>query len=273
MTGDHLSAYSRTAPFAPLVMGTLTVKLAEKPGEVEAAQRLRYDIFCGEIGATPTPEMEKLGRDFDRFDMLCDHLLVLHTPESGQQEVVGTYRLLRDGPMREIGHYYTEDEFDISALKNFDGNIMELGRSCVRADFRNRAAMQLLWKGIGAYVMHHQIGLMFGCASFSGADPAKHREGLAYLHHFHHAEPDLCVRALPERYVPMDTMPADAIDRRAAFHALPVLVKGYLRLGGMIGDGAVLDEVYNTTDVSIIVKTDRIGEQYVSKYAPAGGEA
>ena len=109
---------------------------------------------------------------------------------------------------------------------------------------------------------------MFGCASFAGADPALHAEALAYLRHFHPAPDDIAPRALPERYVSMDTMSIEAIDKKRAFMALPVLVKGYLRIGGVIGDGAVLDPDFNTTDVSVVVRTKGVGDKYVSRYVP-----
>lgn len=255
--------------FEPIRIGNLAVRIAESAEEIIAAQKLRYQVFCGEMGAKPTPEMEAAKMDFDKFDPVCDHLLVLHYPEGEEKpEVVGTYRLLRAETMPQIGRYYSEDEYDVSQLKSYPGKIMELGRSCVREDFRSRAAMQLLWRGIGGYVQVHDVALMFGCASFPGDDPEKHIEGLSYLWHFHRADPEFCARALESRYVSMDLMPPDKIDQKRAFLNLPVLVKGYLRLGGKIGDGAVLDHEYNTTDVSVVVRTDFVSEKYASKYTP-----
>ncbi len=255
------------SPFAPIVLGNLAVKIAETEEEIAAAQRLRYEVFCGEIGAIPTPEMKLQGRDFDEFDDVCDHLLVLHYAHEGAPpEVVGTYRLLRTVNMKKVGRFYTEDEYEIDSLKQYPGNIMELGRSCTRADFRSKAAMQHLWRGIGEYVTFYNISLMFGCASFPGSDPALHAEGLSYLHHFHRADEAYCPTALPDRYVDMNLMPKEQINERKAFLSLPVLVKGYLRLGAKIGNGAVLDHAYNTTDVSVVVRTDLVGQKYASKY-------
>lgn len=258
----------KPAPFDPITVGNLTVKLAETVEEVIAAQKLRYLIFVGEIGATPSPEMQDEGRDFDIFDEYCDHMLVIATAPDETTEIVGTYRLLRTARMKELGKYYSEDEFDISALKAMPVEIVELGRSCVREDFRSKAAVQLLWRGIGEYVTYYDIKYMFGCASFFGADPAIHAHELSFLHHFHAAPVDISPKALPERYVPMDTLPVDKIDKKRAFYALPVLIKGYLRLGGFIGDGAVIDSVYNTVDVCVVVKIAEVEDRYVSKYAP-----
>ncbi|MFO1242431.1 MAG: GNAT family N-acyltransferase [Rickettsiales bacterium] len=258
----------KPAPFAPIVLGNLKVKVAETPDEVVAAQRLRYQIFVGEIGAHPTAEMQAEQRDFDEFDLHCDHMLVIAIGNDGNEEIVGTYRLLRAEGMKKVGRYYSEDEFDVSALKKLQGELLELGRSCVREDFRNKAAMQLLWRGIGEYVTYYDIKYMFGCASFAGSDPKAHEQELAFLHHFHSAPEALSPKALPSRYVDMNMLPKDKVDQKRAFYDLPVLIKGYLRLGGFIGDGAVIDAVYNTVDVSIVVDTSGVGEKYVSKYAP-----
>ncbi|MBY0354923.1 MAG: GNAT family N-acetyltransferase [Rickettsiales bacterium] len=255
-------------PFEPIIQGPLCVRLAVTQAEIETAQHLRYEIFCNEIGAKATPEMAALQRDFDQFDPVCDHMLVIHKTEDGTEHIVGTYRLLLTDRAARVGRFYTEGEYNISLLKQRGGKIMELGRSCVHRDFRIRPVMQLLWRGIGAYVNFHEVELMFGCASFAVANVETHRLGLAYLHHFHPATPDLCPRALPEHYVDMNLMPKEDISEKEGFHGLPPLLKGYLRLGGMIGDGAVLDYDYNTTDVCIVVKTDKIGENYVAKFAP-----
>ena len=126
--------------------------------------------------------------------------------------------------------------------------------------------MQLLWSGIAAYVFYYSIDLMFGCASLPGIDPDALAMPLSYLYHHHLAPADLRPRALPERYVDMRRLRSPAIDPARALAALPPLIKGYLRLGGFVGDGAVIDEQFNTTDVCILVKTDLITEKYSRHY-------
>jgi L-ornithine Nalpha-acyltransferase len=96
---------------------------------------------------------------------------------------------------------------------------------------------------------------MFGVASFPGADPAAHAQALAWLHHHHLAPPALRVRALPDGFHPMDTLPAAALDKRAALAGIPPLIKGYLRMGGLVGEGAWIDRTFNTTDVCVIIDT------------------
>jgi putative hemolysin len=146
------------------------------------------------------------------------------------------------------------------------GEILELGRSCVGEDYRSRAAMQLLWRGIADYVLHYGISVMFGCGSLPGTDPAKLAMPLSYLYCNHLAPPELRACALPERYVDMRIVPPGEIDQRAAIGMLPALIKGYLRLGGFIGDGAVVDRQFNTTDVCIIVKTNLLAQKYYRHY-------
>jgi putative hemolysin len=206
-------------------------------------------------------------RDFDRFDNDCDHLLVLdHGNGRGSNPVVGTYRLLRRVAARRLGGFYSADEYDIAPLVAHEGEILELGRSCVDAAYRQRPAMQLLWNGIAAYVFHYDITLLFGCASLPGTDPDMLATPLSYLHYYHLAPSALRPRALSERYVDMRRLSFGAIDPGRALSALPPLIKGYLRLGGFIGDGAVIDEQFNTTDVCILVKTDLVTAKYSRHY-------
>lgn len=250
--------------------GNLEVLIAADKDDIVLAQKLRYRVFVEEMGAKASKEDAVSGIDEDEFDAVCDHLLVVeHQPEGGYK-VVGTYRMLRRTAMQKIGRFYSESEFDISKVKAFDGEILEVGRSCVHQDYRERAVMQLLWRGIGAYVSKFEVGIMFGCASFHGVDPSQHAATLSYLNHFHLAPPELRSRALASRYVRMNMISQEEIDKKAAFSALPPLIKGYLRLSGYIGDGAVIDYDYNTIDVAIIVKTDLVTSKYANRYGSSG---
>jgi putative hemolysin len=247
--------------------GDLEVTLAESDADVQAALSLRYRVFYEEMGAKPTDEMAARRQDFDAYDESADHLLVLdHERGTGPERVVGCYRLMRREHVQKTGAFYTADEYDISPIELRGGNVMELGRSCVDANYRNRSTMQLLWRGIAAYVFRHDVDLMFGCASLHGTDPSEMAPQLSYLYHYHLAPEALCPKALPERYSTMDLLPKEEIDVRRTMASLPPLVKGYLRLGGFVGDGAVVDHQFNTTDVCVIVKTDLISEKYHKHY-------
>ena len=247
--------------------GPLEVRLAQSAADIDAAQALRYRIFYEKMGARPLPGMESERRDRDQFDQICDHLLVLdHSRGAGLDAVVGTYRLIRRDAAARLGAFYSAAEYDIGPLIAYPGEILELGRSCVDAGYRARPVMQLLWSGIAAYVSHYEIALMFGCASLPGIDPDALAVPLSYLYHHHLAPPALRARALPERYVEMRRLDAPAIDPMRTLAILPPLIKGYLRLGGFVGDGAVIDEQFNTTDVCIVVKTDLVTEKYTRHY-------
>lgn len=249
------------------VSGSMEVRLAADAAEVDAAQALRYRVFYEEREAKPVGDMAAKRRDFDEYDDIADHLLVLdHSRGEGPQAVVGTYRLIRRSRADSRGGFYTAGEYDISKIVGFPGEILELGRSCVDPGYRNRSTMQLLWKGIAAFVFRYDITLMFGCASLPGNDVDAIGDQLSYLYHHHLAPERLRVRALPHLHVDMNRLAADQIDAKRALAALPPLVKGYLRLGGFVGDGAVIDPQFNTTDVCVIVQTDAVTEKYYRHY-------
>ena len=246
--------------------GSLCVRLATTAAEIDAAQALRYRIFYEGLGARPFSEALHHRRDVDRFDDDCDHLLVLDHSRGCGGLVVGTYRLLRREAAARLGGFYSADEYDLTPLLAHPGEILELGRSCVDPVYRQRPVIQLLWRGIAAYVFQHEIALMFGCASFHGTDPDVLAAPLSYLHHHHLAPLSLRPRALNDRYVDMCRLRVAAFDSGQALTSLPPLIKGYLRLGGFVGDGAVIDEQFNTTDVCLLVKTNLVAGKYSRHY-------
>lgn len=252
--------------FTPIHSGNLTLRLAENEADVYAAQRLRYRIFCEEMGAVANLAVQQQKRDFDQFDEACYHLIVTDNTRIGDARVVGTYRLLTRQNMQQIGSFYTETEYDIGALKANPVEMMELGRSCVEQQYRTRPVIQMLWQGIGAFISAKEIKLMFGCASFHGVNVKEHVHALSYLYHYHLAPAEIRPKALPAHYVNMNLMPKEEVVPRAALAALPPLIKGYLRLNGLVGDGAVLDYAFNTCDVSIVVQTEAMGARHAAKY-------
>jgi len=247
--------------------GDLDVFLAETEDDIRAAQALRYRVFYDEGGAKADAETAACGRDFDSFDDIADHLLVIdHARGHGPDRVVGTYRLMRREHAARAGGFYTANEYDISPILSHPIEVMELGRSCVDAHYRTRHTMQLLWRGIAAYVFHYNVDLMFGCASLHGTNIESLAPSLSYLYQNHLAPKDLRPVTLPEFYQPMNLLAPEQLDARRVLAALPPLMKGYLRLGGFVGDGAFVDRQFNTTDVCIIVKTDLVSEKYFRHY-------
>jgi len=254
-------------PFTEIRSGNLGVRLAAGEAEIDSVQALRYRVFYQEMGARADTETTDTRRDRDIYDTVADHLLVVdHSLGEGPDSVVGTYRLIQRRAASRIGHFYSSDEYDIAPIEAVPGRIMELGRSCVDTGYRNRSVMQLLWRGIAAYVFMHDIELMFGCASLPGTDPDSLALELTYLYYNYLAPVAIRPRALPHRYIEMRRLDRDSIDTRAALTRLPPLIKGYLRLGGFVGDGAVIDPQFNTTDVAVVVQTDLVTEKYYKHY-------
>jgi L-ornithine Nalpha-acyltransferase len=245
------------------------------PDEIEACQRLRYRVFYEELGASARGDAARDHIDRDRFDAICDHLLVVQTADVvardaimlADGELIGTYRLLRQEVAEANGGFYTEGEFDILPLIEAHPELrfLELGRSCVLRPFRTKPVVELLWQGIWNYVRAHGMHVMLGCASLEGTDPDVHALALSFLAQSA-PPPEWNVRALPERYVEMRRIPAAQIDPRRALKDLPPLIKGYLRLGCYIGDGAVIDQQFNTIDVLIILPVSAINTRYFAHF-------
>jgi L-ornithine Nalpha-acyltransferase len=254
--------------------GELSLRLARGESEIRACQRLRYLVFYEELSAHADAFASVARIDADRFDAICDHLVVVRHGESpsaetvrlADGELVGTYRLLRQDVAERHGGFYTADEFDIAPLlaRHPQLRFLELGRSCVLAAYRTMPVIELLWQGIWDYVRSHRIDVMFGCASFEGADPDMHAAGLGFLAAARPVPPEWHVRAKPHRYVEMSRWHGP--DTRHALRTLPPLVKGYLRLGCYIGEGAVIDHQFNTVDILIVLPVEAINTRYFGHF-------
>ena len=247
--------------------GNLEVRLAKNADEINAAQSLRYKVFYEEMSANPSSKMKALKRDFDEFDDYWDHLLVFDNSKSSvKDKVIGTYRLNRKSKAKNYGGFYTAQEYNIDGLLKYPGEILELGRSCVDNAYRNGQTMQLLWRGIANYVFFHDIEIMFGCARFPGIEVESIKTLLSYLYHNHLAPEEICPVAVKDRYINMNIVDKEAINLIETRKRIPPLIKGYLRLGSFVGDGAVLDEQFGTIDICIVLKTDLVSKRYKSHY-------
>lgn len=256
-------------------IGNLEVRLARTPRELRKAQSLRYKVFYGEMDAVANAKTRFFRRDEDRFDQICDHLLVFDHDSLNRRKkprIVGTYRLLRQEVAELHGGFYTADEYDIAPLlvRHSHLSFLELGRSCVLPEYRTSRTVELLWHGIWSYVLAHDLDVMFGCASFAGTDPQDNATALSFLHHHAAPAPEWSVKALPGRYMDMNLLSKEAVSTRTALRELPPLVKGYLRIGAKIGNGAVIDHQFGTTDVLIVLPVSEIDERYIKHF---GAEA
>ncbi len=257
--------------------GAMEVKLVTSPEDIYASQSLRYRVFYQEMSARADNDTLKTELDKDHFDDICEHLIVVdhscHNSDVGgigkRAAVIGTYRLLPQDIAEKNGGFYTSGEFDIIPLVNSKRSthkFLELGRSCVLKQYRTKQILELLWHGIWRYVRMRNLDVMVGCASFEGIDPEEHALPLSFLHHNFSAPDEWAVKALPNRYVNMNRMPENQLDQRAAMREMPPLIKGYLRLGAYIGEGAVIDEQFGTTDILIILPNSRISTRYLAHF-------
>jgi len=260
-------------------MGDLEVRLARTRSDLRRAQRLRYDVFYQEMSARPTFTAQMRRRDEDRYDAVCDHLLVVDKSASADHprdwtgrrkpRVIGTYRVLRQEIAQRTFGFYTQGEYDIGPLiasKSPRYRFLELGRSCVLKPYRNKRTVELLWHGLWTYVREHKVDVMLGCASFEGTDPEEHAMALSYLHHYALAPPEWRVRAHPRLHVNMNRIPKEKVNAKQALKSLPPLIKGYLRVGSFIGDGAVIDRQFGTTDVFVILPVEKIDPRYFGHF-------
>jgi L-ornithine Nalpha-acyltransferase len=258
-------------------IGNLEVRLARSVADIKKAQRLRFEVFYREMAAIPDARTLLKKRDQDDYDAICDHLLVIDTttertakrPWPRRSKVVGTYRVLMQEVAEKNQGFYTQGEYDIAPLiarKRATHHFLELGRSCVLKPYRNRRTVELLWQGLWTYVRERGVDVMLGCASFPGTDPTQHALALSFLHHYSRAPEDWFVSAHPDLKVDMNMMPKDKVNTKEALKGMPPLIKGYLRLGAYVGDGAVVDKQFGTTDVLIIMPVEAIDARYFSHF-------
>ena len=257
-------------PISGKTQRRLAIRLARDAGDRLAVQRLRWKVFFEEMGAAAVASAAT-HIDSDAYDDLCDHLLVIDEDIVGDESVVGTYRLLRESVAMAAEGFYSDGEFDLSSLTTGEGRprgeLLELGRSCVLPAYRTSATISLLWRGIADYIARHDIGLMFGCASFHGTNPDDHAAALSLLAHNHLAPPTQ--RPVVRDGVARERLPRGSDDERRALLSLPPLVKGYLRAGARFGDGAFVDEAFNTVDVCVVMPVELIAARYNARFSAA----
>ena len=239
---------------------TLIVRFAESEEDILAAGRLRYRVFVEELGGDG-PMVDHVRKfERDRFDPFSKHLVLIdpETPPSTLDHVVGVYRVMTEAAADAAGQFYSEDEYDLSLLRASGRKLLELGRSCVAREFRGGTAVWRLWSALAQFVEDEKIEILFGVASFHGTDLDALAEPLSLLDARHLAPEDIRVRAKSEVFQPMNLVADADIQSVRAMKAVPALIKSYLRLGGFVGEGAFVDHAFNTTDVCLILDTDRM---------------
>jgi L-ornithine Nalpha-acyltransferase len=234
--------------------GRFTVKLVLEKRDLEAAFRLRFDV-CNEELNKGLPESCLKGMDKDAYDDYCDHLVVIDTQS---KKVVGASRMMPGVVAENSIGYYSESEFDLTAIRNLPGAKLELGRSYVHQDYRNAAIISMLWKGIAAYSEAYDLQLLFGCGSLDTANMAEINIVYSYLSRFHKA--DERYRVDPLKWL-QGVQVLSFCDREMAFSLMPPLMKRYLRLGAQICGEPAFDRVFRTTDFFVLLDTETLLER------------
>lgn len=242
------------ADIGPRHKGSLRVGFAESFTDIRDAQRLRYDVFAREMGAclhNPLP-----GLDQDHFDDYCVHLLVR---DSDTQKVVGCTRILTDQRARDAGGFYSQTEFDLGSILTLPGRFMEIGRTCIHADYRNGATLAALWSGLAAFIAEHGFDYLIGCASIPlGEDDGQAQAIIADLSQ-HYLTPEQF------RVKPFYTLPPRG--RLAGVrYTLPPLLRAYLRMGAQIGGEPCLDVDFGVADLFILLPTRHLDRRYARHF-------
>lgn len=262
ITAPHALPHRSPTPLAA-VAPVLETRWADCEEDVREAQRLRFCVFAQEMGARLTPpEGTPPGLDADRFDAFCDHLLVRAVdPVHGPGPLIGTYRVLTPEAARRAGGFYTDTEFDLAPLAPLRGSALELGRSCVDADWRSGSVIMALWTALGQYMVDHALDTMIGCASIGLDD-----QGTAAARLWHRLCRTHLVeerwRVEPRIALPLDSEPDTDADSDLPPPATPPLIKGYLRCGARLLGPPALDVAFNTADLPLMLRVDEVSPRY-----------
>ncbi|HXG49822.1 MAG TPA: GNAT family N-acyltransferase [candidate division Zixibacteria bacterium] len=242
-------------------MPDFDITITTDPGAVREAQRLRFEVFNLEMGRGLKSSYAS-GLDVDEFDRFCEHLIVR---EPAGREVIGTYRLLLGSQARRHIGFYSEKEFDLSNIKKLGGELLELGRTCARKDFRDRSLIPLMWETIGDYVRRNHVRFLFGCASLYTADPQQVSEIYALLKRDHYAPERFRVQPLPSCRFENLREDVEIAEEQGLFLKLPSLIKGYLRLGAVVCGPPALDAEFGTTDFFLLLDIGSLQGDYLRR--------
>ena len=237
---------------------TLVLGIATTQEEVEAVQRLRYDVYTKEMNVR-FPDATN-GLDVDRFDEFCKHLVVMDT---SKDLVVGTYRILTPQKAVEAGGFYSESEFELGPMESLRSELSECGRSCTHPDYRDGAVIMLLWSGLAQFLRYYNLRYLFGCASVSlmdGGMQAAHVWQLAKQQIQEHADKPMVKPLLPYSIESLEKMADD--DERVLESRMPALIKGYLKIGARICGEPAWDKDFNTADFPVIVDVENMDLRY-----------
>lgn len=242
------------------------VRLTRNKEERKQVRQLRYNVFVMEEGASVTDEQRALGEEYDAYDKFAEYMAVFHNGR-----VVGTYRIIDRNSADKMGGFYTENEFNISKIKKYHGNIAEMSRACVAPEYRENAlVMRMLWAGLGELIVRRKIRVLFGVASFVGTKPARSAQAISYLYYNHLTPSRLRATVLTDKFADgvnpklgrMNILPREFVDEADARAEMTPLIKGYLRLGATFGRGVFVDVPFNSYDIFVMIETRKMNAAY-----------
>ena len=238
---------------------SLVLGIATTQEEVEAVQRLRYDVYTTEMGVHFPDAID--GRDVDHFDQFCQHLVVMDTKED---LVVGTYRILTPENAVKAGGFYSESEFELTQMEHLRAELSECGRSCTHPDYRDGAVIMLLWSGLAQFLRYHNLRYLFGCASVSLLD-----EGVQASRVWQLAKQQMQEYADQPRVTPHEPYPIDLLEAKVSGDServrqsrMPALIKCYLNIGARICGEPAWDKDFNAVDNPVIVAIENMDPRY-----------
>ena len=242
----------------------LKVRLAQNQFEIEKTLSLRYDIFNLEM-QQGLPESHATRKDRDKYDLYCDHLIVVDEARDGM--IVGTYRVLRSSVARKHEGFYSEGEFSLRGIYDLKDEVVEIGRSCVHPDYRDGSVISNLWIGLGMYLRDFNARYLCGCGSVHSHDVDSANRIYAYLREKNYLV-DPGFEAIPHPEFRMDGFRTDLAldDLKATGKSMPPLIKGYMRAGARITGEPAYDSVFGTTDFFIIFDASEVDERYGRHY-------
>ena len=246
------------AKFVPFECGNFVVKLAETKEELQQAYKLRYEELLLYYNKDNQNE-EKMF--IDEYDSLCDHLICFDLTKN---EVAGTYRLVLQEHIEQIGSFITESEYDISKLKSW--KLLELGRAVVKEEYRSGGVIMLLWRGLITYAKLNNINYMFGTGSFQGNKPSEYEHALSYIYYNHLSPQDVRVQANTKSRSKMNLIKKEDIDLRKAKEQMPALIKGYIKIGATFGEDAFIDIPFNSVDVFVLLNVDEVNPAILKRF-------
>lgn len=248
-------------------LGSLSTRLAGNEAELKEAQKIRYQVFCGEFSARQQSQ-QNTKLEYEQHDLICDHLLVLDNSDMENPKTVGTQRFLVKQSKDSHLPFRSQSEFDLEGLakKHPQKYFMELGRSCILEPYRSKRTMELMWHGTWSYAVKNKVDVMTGCASFYAQSPEEISLALGFLSTLTTKEPEWQINPTSPNSIAIKQYEKLVIDPKKAIKALPPLIKGYLRLGAYFSKHVVTDEDFGTIDIAVILPVKNINPRYVSYY-------